>query len=258
MRAREAEHLWKWRSRTIGLLACAALVACNGAGTTAEDGTSEDEGSQSDAAGPSRPEHMGATNEPSTAHESHESHVPAEHGPRTHPVASEYRECTADADCTLVSVACDSCCDREAVATSKQAAYEQERERACASFRGGECDCSRRPLAARCLEGSCAEVPAAYCVVDGRRHLPGQDGIRDPFSCNECTCSDGQLSCDEASCPKPCPAGNAPGVSCLRCGPGDGCEALETGCYPTCTTDGDCSEADSKRCLNGLCRTLCG
>ena len=96
------------------------------------------------------------------------------------------------------------------------------------------------------------------CEVNGKVYPSGTGGIIDPFSCNMCQCSDGQLGCTKIACPKACPDGTAPGKSCSRCGPADGCEVLRTGCLPECEDDQDCAGTGLGQCFDGSCRILCG
>lgn len=119
--------------------------------------------------------------------------------------------------------------------------------------------------------GPCAVIASAYCSAEGRcvaytdptdgvacrvnaKVYPnGASGIQDPTSCNLCVCDQGQLSCDDADCPKPCPDGTQRSTGCAQCGPTDACEVVETGCFPTCTST--CQEGF---CSSGVCKRVCG
>jgi hypothetical protein len=108
-----------------------------------------------------------------------------------------------------------------------------------------------------CFPGQ-PSAPATQCVVEGALYADGAP-IPDPFSCNTCVCEGGQVSsCTEIGCTDPCPAGTSEGISCAVCGPTDGCEALETGCFVTCRDDAECTDPLHPICLGGQCRNACG
>jgi hypothetical protein len=116
----------------------------------------------------------------------------------------------------------------------------------CLSPRPGTCTAA----------GSCEEAPlraAASCKVGGIVYPSGTSGISDPTSCNKCSCDDGQLSCTEIGCPKPCPSGTQFGSQCAQCGPTDACQVIEYACLPTCT-----DSCPTGVCSNGICRQVCG
>jgi hypothetical protein len=132
----------------------------------------------------------------------------------------------------------------------------QFRQVRCAQ--GATCGKCAPPTSAYCSPaGRCENVwdlgAEAGCKVEGMVYPSGSSGIPDPTSCNTCECTDGQLSCTEINCPRPCPPDSAFGTQCAGCGPADACEVVEHGCLPVCT---DTCEAGS--CIDGLCRTLCG
>ncbi|HEX2873002.1 MAG TPA: hypothetical protein VHP33_17190 [Polyangiaceae bacterium] len=91
------------------------------------------------------------------------------------------------------------------------------------------------------------------CKVGGVIYPSGASGIQDPFSCNLCSCQDGVLACDDASCPKPCPDGTKPGNGCAECGPIDDCLIVEYGCMPACVET--CARG---ACIDGACVEYCG
>jgi hypothetical protein len=91
------------------------------------------------------------------------------------------------------------------------------------------------------------------CRVGNEVYPNGAEGVPDPTSCNVCSCSDGQLICDDADCPKPCPAQTQRATSCAECGPTDACLVVETGCFPSCT-----DTCASGFCRAGACVTVCG
>ncbi|MFZ5897007.1 MAG: hypothetical protein ACOY0T_38470 [Myxococcota bacterium] len=94
------------------------------------------------------------------------------------------------------------------------------------------------------------------CKVAGVVYPDGYDGIKDPGSCNTCSCNDGQLACTEIGCGSTCPAGTAFGMQCAECGPTDACVLPEYDCFPTCT---DKCPNSNQFCLNGLCKSgICG
>jgi hypothetical protein len=119
------------------------------------------------------------------------------------------------------------------------------------------CSCALGEVA--CTEEACPPAePETACVVGGTEYASGTEGIDDPFSCNECECQQGSLACTRIGCPESCPEGSAPGESCARCGPTDGCEAVEHACLPACKSDTDCQDTGYGFCSDGVCRNLCG
>jgi len=105
--------------------------------------------------------------------------------------------------------------------------------------------------------GQCVDAPELgderACKVGGIIYPSGAGPIQDPFSCNQCGCDDGVLSCDDAACPKPCPADMKPGQGCAECGPIDNCLILEYACMPACVET--CAQGT---CVDGACVTYCG
>lgn len=74
-------------------------------------------------------------------------------------VPERYRECSVDDDCTLVSISCNGCCQRDAVTKSLEKAFERARRDSCSGYPGPECDCEFRKLDARCKNERCTAVP---------------------------------------------------------------------------------------------------
>jgi len=115
------------------------------------------------------------------------------------------------------------------------------------------------PTAGYCSSaGSCEDdrtppVQPVSCLVGGVYYASGAMGIPDPASCNTCMCDNGQLRCTEKDCPNDCPAGTAFGSQCAQCGPADGCQIVEFGCLPQCT-----STCANGLCSGGICRQVCG
>lgn len=105
--------------------------------------------------------------------------------------------------------------------------------------------------------GQCADLPdlggERACKVGGVIYPSGASGIQDPFSCNQCACQNGELACDDAACPKPCPDDTKPGKGCAECGPTDACLIFEYDCMPTCVET--CAKGV---CSDGVCVNYCG
>lgn len=121
----------------------------------------------------------------------------------------------------------------------------------CSCGEDGEVECTDEP---------CPEEGTVACVVGGVEYRSGEGGIKDPFSCNTCNCFNGELLCTDVGCEEPCPPNSAPSTSCARCGPTDGCLAVETGCFVVCDQNADdvCDGTGHSYCENGLCRSVCG
>lgn len=139
--------------------------------------------------------------------------------------------------------------------TNLKMAQQRYSESSCdLSFYCGPC--TPRPSQSVCSpDGRCEDVvsaPAA-CKVGGKIYPSGAGGIPDPTSCNECSCYNGQLACTEVNCPIACPPNSVPSTQCAACGPTDGCDVVEFGCLPVCT-----SSCASGACVNGVCRSICG
>lgn len=124
--------------------------------------------------------------------------------------------------------------------------------------------------------GACGEATSGYCTAEGRCETrfdapgnssavgcmvggivyeSGASDIDDPFSCNTCSCLNGELACTKLSCPEDCPPNSVAGTRCVQCGPADGCEVVEHACLLLCTDDDSCEEG---ACIDGTCRVSCG
>jgi Kunitz/Bovine pancreatic trypsin inhibitor domain len=160
-------------------------------------------------------------------------------------------------DCTLAieTGPCDGAFSRYAWDAAKGA---------CVAFSYGGCqgNANNFERASDCLT-ACAPATdagkaAAACKVGALVYPSGADGIDDPFSCNTCVCSDGQLACTEIGCPEPCPTDTKPGTSCAACGPVDNCEIVEHGCFRACSDSIECTVPGYDLCLNDVCKSACG
>jgi hypothetical protein len=136
------------------------------------------------------------------------------------------------------------------------AAAESSRQEYSALSCGGLilCEPCSAPSSGYCSpEGHCVDAWGASCKVEGVVYPGGSGNIPDPFSCNTCSCLDGQLDCTKIACPEPCPAGTVQATQCAQCGPTDACEIVEHACLPACT-----STCATGMCLNGVCAMVCG
>jgi hypothetical protein len=177
-------------------------------------------------------------------------------------IPDQYKTCQEGDRCALSGDTCSDCCSAQAVRQEveervflgvRKACVDQGRD----TF--GCTECQAEPRDAHCVAGRCVIEHAAMCSVGADPVAAGAVGIRDPFSCNKCVCQqDGTLACDEADCPKPCSAGMAPGTSCARCGFNELCDVLRTECLPVCESDLDCGGTPGGRCLDGVCKRVCG
>jgi hypothetical protein len=70
-----------------------------------------------------------------------------------------YRSCETSADCVLVNVTCDGCCDVAAIAEPLRERFMSEKDDACAGYHGGICDCAMPALGAVCVANVCTEAP---------------------------------------------------------------------------------------------------
>jgi hypothetical protein len=73
-------------------------------------------------------------------------------------VPDRYRSCSVDEDCTLVSVSCDGCCQRDAVTKELEEKFDRDRRESCAGFSGDECDCSFQEMRALCEKERCVAI----------------------------------------------------------------------------------------------------
>jgi len=85
------------------------------------------------------------------------------------------------------------------------------------------------------------------CKVRGTIFSSGA-GLQDPYSCNDCTCIDGELGCTRIGCSIPCADGQVPGTQCAQCS-STGCLVIEYGCFEACMD----SCANGGLCLGGKC-----
>jgi len=134
---------------------------------------------------------------------------------------------------------------------------------ACELFSYGGCEgnANNFETPTECLQVCAPELASngPACKVGDQVFPSGGSGsIADPHSCNTCSCLDGQLICTEIGCSQECPPNAAPSTSCAACGPADGCEILEHGCFVVCSDDSACAGTEFGSCLSGLCRNLCG
>ncbi len=118
--------------------------------------------------------------------------------------------------------------------------------------------CPEPPSGACSPQGVCVDAAVsdtgAACKVDGVVYPSGASGIKDPRSCNLCTCVDGQLGCDEQACPESaCPPNAVFGTQCAECGPTDACLVVEHACLFLCAEG--CA---SGTCFDGVCKNVCG
>lgn len=93
------------------------------------------------------------------------------------------------------------------------------------------------------------------CQVSQAVYASGDGPFQDPFSCNQCTCTDGELACDDADCPIACPSGTAPGRVCSQCAAPAGCEIFRHDCLLACNGPDTCPDGTS--CENGVCISQC-
>jgi hypothetical protein len=130
---------------------------------------------------------------------------------------------------------------------------EQYTEQGCGA--GVVCGPCNAPIGAHCTdEGQCEDDYQPACKVGGKVYGSGSTGIQDPFSCNQCTCDAGVLSCTDLACDMACPPNAVPGQSCAACGPVDECLVVEHACLHVCDT----SCANGASCVQGVCRSICG
>lgn len=119
----------------------------------------------------------------------------------------------------------------------------------------GECSPPERAYCSP--EGRCVDdyepAPGPGCKVNGVVYPDGASAVPDPVSCNPCVCQAGELACDDAVCPKPCPAGTAFAQGCAECSSKYGCLVVESACMPTCS-DAAC---EAGFCNQGICISVC-
>lgn len=82
-------------------------------------------------------------------------------------VTAPYRDCQQDADCSLVSISCDGCCQRDAITSTLESTYDTNFAAACADYRGAICDCNIQPAEARCIDAVCTHVALDGSAANG-------------------------------------------------------------------------------------------
>lgn len=178
-------------------------------------------------------------------------------------IPESYSSCPEGEACTLTGADCSGCCGAAAVREDVEEDVYVAVQRSCQSYDGQHCSgCSALTRDAICIAGRCTIVHTTLCstaAVLGQASPPGTGNIKDPFSCNECTCQqDGTLSCGTMDCGFPCSAGMAPGTSCDACGFNTNCDSLRTACLPSCETTADCGGTPGGVCADGVCKRVCG
>jgi hypothetical protein len=184
-------------------------------------------------------------------------------------IPASYGSCHDGQACTLTGADCSDCCGVEAVRAESEESIYVAVQRSCEAYDGPRCNsCTAIPREATCMAGRCTLIHTATCSVATPRSVgsgatpvvsPGTDDIKDPFSCNTCTCQeDGTLRCGAQDCPLPCSAGLAPGTTCDSCGYNEHCDVLRTGCLPSCESDADCGGTPGGVCSSGVCKRACG
>ena len=108
---------------------------------------------------------------------------------------------------------------------------------------------NRYATRAECEEAcNVMRAPGTACLVDGIVYEDGAT-VPDPFSCNSCTCEDGEISiCTEIGCGEVCGDGTTEASMCAECGPAGGCAVRETGCLAVCRDDDGCTDAAHPFC----------
>jgi hypothetical protein len=184
-------------------------------------------------------------------------------------IPASYGSCTKAQECTLTGADCSDCCGVAAVREDSEEKIYVAVQRSCQSYKGTQCNlCNAIPREITCVDGRCTLVHSSTCSVGiparvsptaGLPASPGDTGIKDPFSCNTCTCQpDGTLLCGSEDCPVPCSRGLAPGTTCDSCGYNENCDVLRTACLPSCETTADCAGTPLGVCSSGVCKRVCG
>jgi hypothetical protein len=178
-------------------------------------------------------------------------------------IPESYGSCREGDPCTLTGADCSGCCGVAAVRADSEDDVYVAVQRTCQSYHGEHCNaCSAMTREATCSGGRCTLLHSTMCAtspMSGSALEPGTSGIKDPFSCNECTCQeDGTLSCGTMDCGFPCSAGMAQGTTCDDCGYNTNCDRLRTGCLPRCDTAADCGGTADGVCADGVCKRVCG
>ncbi|MEY4514843.1 MAG: hypothetical protein RLZZ450_6965 [Pseudomonadota bacterium] len=184
-------------------------------------------------------------------------------------IPASYERCEDGQACTLTGADCSDCCGVAAVRSESEESIYVAVQRSCQSYQGPHClSCSAIPREAVCVDGRCTLIHSTTCNVSGSLRggtggampvSPGTEGLKDPFSCNTCTCQqDGTLLCGKDDCPVPCSLGLAPGTTCDSCGYNEHCDVTRTACLPSCETNADCGGTPGGVCSAGVCKRICG
>ncbi len=136
---------------------------------------------------------------------------------------------------------------------------------ACEKFIYGGCggNANNFETALACLlacvpSGDAGASRPAACKVGDAVYPSGASGIKDPHSCNQCSCQNGQLGCTKIACPEACPPNAKESTGCAACGPVDNCEIVEHGCFPVCNATSDCAGTPYGFCIDNACKNVCG
>jgi hypothetical protein len=71
-------------------------------------------------------------------------------------LSAEWKACTADADCAVISPRCNGCCDYDSIHTRHVAAFAEQAKRICADYKGPYCDCMTEGIPyGACKDGVC-------------------------------------------------------------------------------------------------------
>jgi hypothetical protein len=184
-------------------------------------------------------------------------------------IPASFGSCEEGQACTLTGADCSDCCGVDAVRSESEESIYVAVRRSCESYIGPRCGgCPAIPRDTMCIGGRCTIVHATTCTVSSAPRggastampvSPGTSGLKDPFSCNTCTCQeDGTLLCGKDDCPVPCSAGLLPGTTCDSCGYNDFCDVTRTACLPICETTADCGGTPGGVCSAGVCKRVCG
>jgi hypothetical protein len=110
-------------------------------------------------------------------------------------ITDAYTACETHRNCTLVSTACDACCQRGAIKGSLTNVYTEHAQAACESYQGGECDCVNDDVVARCQAGRCTSVQrdSLECygpeLNDETAYVPGSVGCSCDALANKSICT---------------------------------------------------------------------
>ena len=73
-------------------------------------------------------------------------------------IDDSWKACKVTEDCIQVDTSCDGCCGLDAISASREEDYMEEREKLCADYEGGVCDCAFPEGTAMCIDGICTFV----------------------------------------------------------------------------------------------------